>query len=161
MLRALALSLLTRYWRKIPIANTLAAPVMLFFAAERLLGTKQAALFGGLALWQPMVPWIVYGLDLWRTRCVALCKLLRCCVALKQPKFRTIELNDKHLVCCSHFVVPELLSDYIAHRVPGPKREDFMRANEVACFAFILPQVSEFCMYTAVRAWQAALLLCS
>ena len=68
VLRAVALSVLTRYWRRIPYVRTLAAPVMLFFAAERLLGTKQAAMLGGLALWQPLVPWILYGLDLWRTR---------------------------------------------------------------------------------------------
>lgn len=69
VLRAVALSLLTRYWRRLPVAQYFAAPVMLFFAAERLLGTKQAAVLSGLALWQPVAPWIVYGLDLWRTRC--------------------------------------------------------------------------------------------
>ena len=137
------LSLLTRYWRRIPIANTLAAPVMLFFAAERLLGTKQAALFGGLALWQPLVPWIVYGLDLWRTRSVAPCKLLGCHETSVQMATSCERPGLTRSLCMlSHFVVPELLSDYIAHRVPGPKREDFMRANEVACFAFILPQAS-------------------
>jgi len=71
-----------------------------------------------------------------------------CYAAIKLCSNRTsvpADLVKTDLVCCSHFVVPELLSDYIAHRVPGQKREDFMRANEVACFAFILPQVSCAC----------------
>ena len=72
----MALSLLTRYWRRIPIAQNVAAPIMLFFAAERLLGTNRAALLGGLALWQPLAPWIVSGLDLWRTRSELLGSLL-------------------------------------------------------------------------------------
>ena len=82
---------------------------MLFFAAERLLGTKQAALFGALALWQPLVPWIVYGLDLWRTRSVALCKLLHChehwrirqsLAPLALTKFWCIAATSWSLSCC-------------------------------------------------------------
>ena len=68
VLRAVILSLLTRYWRSIPVARHFAAPVMLFFTAERLLGTNHAAMLGGLALWPPLAPWIIVGLDLWRTR---------------------------------------------------------------------------------------------
>jgi hypothetical protein len=41
----------------------------------------------------------------------------------------------------SHVTGSELLSDYIAHAIPGENRDEWYRSNEVAIFVFLAPQL--------------------
>jgi len=67
--RLAALTLLSRFGRRVPVFSSFVAPMMLFSSSERLLGTEHALLLALVGLVPPVAPWALDFLHLWRARC--------------------------------------------------------------------------------------------